>query len=133
MSTGDRDEALIRLDKMVWAFHSSLSGKFSNPENEVAFQAEPYKNIDPEDAESIIAATCCPNHAMHKISNLVNILIINILRRNDIDKDIMTFEYTLGVCEHLLSFSFSVLYTHNTDRLLRVWKILLLFDLYNAF
>ena len=61
---------------MVWAFQRSLAGKFSNLDDEAAFQPKQYENIDPETAKSIIASTSCPNHAMHDISTLLNCLTI---------------------------------------------------------
>ena len=53
---------------MVWEFQKSLAGKFSNPYDEVEFQAKIYKKIDLKTAKAIIAATHNPNRFMKKIS-----------------------------------------------------------------
>ena len=55
-----------------------LARQFSNPDNEMAFQAKLYKNIDPNTAKVVIAATHRPNSSMHKISTSVNSLPKNI-------------------------------------------------------
>ena len=75
-STEERYEELSWLAKMVWDFYRSLSGQLSNPYDEAAFQAELYKNIDPDTTKSIITAYHCLNHAMQKIIPLVNFLPI---------------------------------------------------------
>ena len=62
---------------MVWPFKRRLAGKLSNPNNEAAFQAELYRNIDSETNKTIIAVTHIPNRAMHKIITLVNSLTIH--------------------------------------------------------
>ena len=98
----------------------SLARKLYNLDNEVKFQAELYKKIEPKNAKAIIEKTHLPNCAMHKISTLVNLLPIHCLRRNDIDKNIMTFEDKCGVYEFLFSSPVPVFYTHHTARLLRV-------------
>ena len=67
MSAEDIDEELSRLTKMVWDFQRSLSRQFSNLNDEAAFQAELYENIDPETAYAIIAATHIPNSSMHEV------------------------------------------------------------------
>ena len=61
---------------MVWAFQRSLARQFSNPGDKAAFQAELYKNIDPETAKTIIEATCRPNGAMRDNITSVNCLPI---------------------------------------------------------
>ena len=94
MRSEEIDEAFSWLVKMVWAFQRILAIQFSNPDNKAAFHAKLYKNIKPETATPIIAATHCPNFSMHEISTLFNSLSIYFLRRNDIDKDIMVFEDT---------------------------------------
>ena len=118
---------------MIWAFQRILAIQFSNPDNKAAFHAKLYKNIKPETATSIIAATHCPNFSMHEISTLFNSLSIYFLRRNDIDKDIMVFEDTWGGCECLFSSPVPVFYTRRTSHLLTLWQILLPFCLYNTF
>ena len=133
VSAEERDEALSRLAKMVWAFQRSLARQLSNPDDEAAFQAELYEKIDPETAKAIIAATHRPNRAMHEISTSVNRLPIHFLRRNEIDKDIMTFEDTCGGCERLFSSPVPVFYTRHTARFLSVWQLLLPFGLFDAF
>ena len=45
----------------------------------------------------------------------------------------MTFEYTCGGCKGLFSYPVPVFYTCHTAHLLRVWKLLLSFVLYNTF
>ena len=90
----ERDEAFSQYAKMFWSFQRSLSGKFSNPDNEAAFLAELYKNIDPNTSKAIIAATHCTNQAMEDIITSVNCLNMHFLGNNEIDKDIMTFEDT---------------------------------------
>ena len=57
---------------MVLAFKRRLSRQFSNPYDEAPFQYKLYKNIDPETAKAIIAATHRPYRSMQKISTLVN-------------------------------------------------------------
>ena len=94
---------LSLLANIVWAFKRSLSGQFSKPDDEATFQSELYKNIEPETANENIAATHCTNRAMYKIITLVNHLSIHFLRRNYIDKDIITFEDSCGGCEILFS------------------------------
>ena len=69
----------------------------SNPDDGAAFQAELYKQIDPEPAMSIISVTHRPNCAIKDVSILVNHLPINLFRRNEIDKDIMTFASSAGI------------------------------------
>ena len=79
---------------MVWDFQKIISGQFTNPDDEAAFQANIYKKIDPKTAKVIISATHHPNSAMYDIITLANSLPIMFLRSNEIDKYIMTFEYT---------------------------------------
>ena len=73
----ERDEALSRFSKMVWAFQRSLSRPFSNLDDKAEFQAKLYKNIDPKTAKAIIASTHCPNNDIHKISIFVTCLLIH--------------------------------------------------------
>ena len=94
-------------------------------------QAELYKKIDPETAKAIIAATYRPNRSIHGISTLVNNLPISFLIRNDIDKDILMFEDTCGGYERLFYSPIPVLYTRHTDHLLKIWKLLLTFGIYD--
>ena len=70
----DRDEALITLATRAWDFQRILSGQFSSPDDETAFQANLYRKIDPETTKDIVVATHCPNCAMHKISTQANSL-----------------------------------------------------------
>ena len=132
VSSEERDETLILLVNMVWAFQRSISRQLSSPDDKAEFQAKLYKKTDPETAKSIISATHCPNHAMQKIRTSVNSPTIHFLIRNDIDKDIMTFEDIYGGCEHLFSSPVPTLYNRYTDRLLTVCQLLLTFGLYNA-
>ena len=67
------------------------SCKFSNQDNEAAFQDNIYKNIDPDTARAIIEATHHTNFAIHMVSTSANRLTIHFLRRNDIYKDVLTF------------------------------------------
>ena len=53
------------MDNIVWAFQRILDGKMSNLDEEAVFQSELYKNIDPNTAKAIIAATHLPNCDMH--------------------------------------------------------------------
>ena len=76
MSGEERYEVLSKIFKMAWAFQARLAIKLSNLDNRAAFQAEIYKNIDIETAKAVISATHCTNHAIHKISTLVNHLLI---------------------------------------------------------
>ena len=85
---------MSQLDKMVCAFQRSLSGKLFDPDDEAAFRAKIYKNIDPETAKTIIAATNCPNCAMNDIITSINCLPIHFVIKNEIDKDIMKFKDT---------------------------------------
>ena len=72
MSAIERDEALSLLAKMVWVFQRIISGQLSNLDNDAAFQADLYENIDPKNSKAITAAIHHPNFAMHKISISVN-------------------------------------------------------------
>ena len=76
MISGERDKVLSRFVNMVWDFQRIIARQQSNPDNEVAFQADPYKKIDPETANAIIEETNCPNIPMHNISTSVNSLPI---------------------------------------------------------
>ena len=67
---------------MVWDFQRIIAGKISNLEDEAAFQADLYKNIDPRTAREIIAVTNHTNRDMQKISIPINLPNINILRSN---------------------------------------------------
>ena len=129
VSAEDRDEVLSKLVNMVWAFWRILDRQLSNPDNEAEFKAKLYEKIDPESAKAIIAATHHPNHDMQKIITLVNHLPIHFLIRNDIDKDIITFEDTCRGCRRLFSSPVTILCTHHTALLLPVWKIILPFGI----
>ena len=74
MSDEERDKAFSLLAKMVWVFQRIISGQFSNLDNEAAFQADLYENIDPKNSKASIAETHYPNFSMHKISISVNCL-----------------------------------------------------------
>ena len=111
----------------------SLARKLYNLDNEVKFQAELYKKIDPETTKAIISATHHSNRAMHKISTSANNLPIQFFKRNDIDKYIMTFEDTCVGYEHIFSSPINIFYTCHTARFLTVWQLLLPFGLYNSF
>ena len=50
-----------------------LPGKFSNPDDEAASQAEIYKKIDTETAKSIISATHHTNGTIHDISTILSL------------------------------------------------------------
>ena len=76
-SAEEIDEALSQLANMLWDFQRRLAGKWSNPDNNAAFQAKLYKNIDPDTAKAIIEGTHHPNRAMHKIITSANCLLIN--------------------------------------------------------
>ena len=71
-SAEQRDEALIPLFTMIWSVHMSLFRPFFNLDNKAALQAKLYKNIEHETANSIIAATHCPNLSIHDIITSVN-------------------------------------------------------------
>ena len=73
----DIDEALSVLANMVWVFQRILSGQFSNLDDEAAFQAELYKNIYPETARGIIAATHRHNRVIRNISDRIHDSIWN--------------------------------------------------------
>ena len=118
---------------MVWAFHRSLSGQLSSPEDKSTFQSELYENIDPETAKAIIAATYCPNRAMNKIITSINCLPIHFVINNEIDKDIMKFKDTCRGCERLVSCPVTVLYTRHTANFRTVWQLPLPAGLYDAF
>ena len=120
VSTKERDAVLSRLAKIIWDFQSSLYGKLSNLDNKAAFQANIYKNIDPETAKAIIAETHCPNDAMQDISTLVNRLPIIFLKRNEIDRNIIKFEDNYVGCELLFYSPVTKFYTRHTDRFLMV-------------
>ena len=68
---------LILFSKMVWTFQRRLSRQFYNRDYEAEFQAELYKNIDPDTSKAIIAVTRHPYHAVHKIITSVNFLPIH--------------------------------------------------------
>ena len=55
---------MSRLANIVWAFQRILAGQMSNLYEEAVFQAQLYKNIDPDTAKAIIAETHIPNCAM---------------------------------------------------------------------
>ena len=118
---------------MVWEFQRSLAGHLSNPDDKEEYQSELYKKINPNTPKAIIAVTHCPNCAMHKISTFVNFLPIHILRRNNIDNEIMNFEDTCRWCKCLFSSPISVFYTRHTACFVTVWKLLLTFGLYKDF
>ena len=96
MGAEERDEVLSQFSMIVWSFQRIPSVQSSNPDNRTEFQAKLYENIDPETDKAIVATTHRPNRAMHKIITLVNRLPVHFLIRNEIDKDIMTFEDTCG-------------------------------------
>ena len=77
MIAEDIDEALSVLANMVWVFQRILSGQFSNLDDEAAFQAELYKNIYPETARDIIAATHRHNRVIRNISDRIHDSIWN--------------------------------------------------------
>ena len=112
---------LSQLVNMVWDFQRIIARQQSNPDNEAAFQADPYKKIDPETAKEIIASTHRTNRSMHKIITPVNSLPIIVLRRNEIDKDIMTFEDTCVGCKRIFYSPVTVFYSCHTARFLMVW------------
>ena len=62
-SAEQRDEALIPLFTMIWSVHMSLFRPFFNLDNKAALF---------ETANSIIAATHCPNLSIHDIITSVN-------------------------------------------------------------
>ena len=70
---------------------------------------------------------------MQKISTSVIRLPIHFLRSGYIGKDMVSFEDTCGVCERIFSSPVPVCYTCHNDHFVTVWKILLLFGLYDAF
>ena len=111
----------------------SLSRQISNLDDKSEFHSNLYKNIEPETAKTIIAATHCPNHAMPDIITAVNRPPMNFLIRNEIDKDPMTFEDTYRGCECIFSSTVTLFYTRHTVHLLNVCQILLPFGLYKAF
>ena len=118
---------------MLWAFKISLVEKLPNTDDEAVFQAELYKNIDPENAKEIIAANHRPNRAMYDIITLVNRMPVIFLRRDDIDKDIMTFEDTFIGCDRLFYSPVTLIYTRHNSHFLTAWQLLLTFGLYNYF
>ena len=126
-------EVLRWLVNMVWIFQRSLDRKFSNLYDKAAFQSKLCENIHPDTTKAIISETHRPNSDIHDIRNSVNHLTIHFLIRNDIDKYIMKFEDTCGVCGRLSSSLFSVSRTHHTTCFLAVLYLLLLFCIYNTF
>ena len=98
----------------------------------MAFQAELYKNIDPETAKAIIAATHRPNRAMHEISTSVNHLTIYFLRRYEIENYIIMFEDTFRGCERLPSSPIPVFYNRHNALFLTVCQLILMFGIYNT-
>ena len=88
-----------------------------------------YENIDPENTKAFIAETHRPNRAMHKIITSFNRLPKQFLGKNEIDKDIITFEDTCGGCKRLFSSPVPIFYTHHTIHLLTVFQILITFGL----
>ena len=68
---------------MVWAFQRSLYGRLDNLDDEVAFQADLYKNVDPDTSNAIITETHGPNSSMGDISTSVNCLPIHFQKKCD--------------------------------------------------
>ena len=71
-----RYEVMSLLDNILWAFKNVLAGKLSNWDDEAAFQAGLYENIDPETTKAIISAIHRPNSSMQKINTSVKSLPI---------------------------------------------------------
>ena len=94
MGAEHKYEELIWLAKMLWYFQRIISVQLSKTDDEATFRAYLYKNINPETAKAVIAATHGSNRDIHKISTSANRLSIHILRNNAIDKVIMAFEDT---------------------------------------
>jgi len=129
-----RQRKLDKLAKCIWAFPRSLARHMLSPyEAEADYVADLRERLSPEHADGLIAAAHRPNRALQDLARAVNDLPMHALRRNEIDKSLVTFEDQLGGSERLFSSPVPLFYTRHTSRFLSVWMLLLPFALYEPF
>jgi len=129
-----RKEDLNNLSLATWAFVRSMKRHLSPvPEDEEAFRAELRERLGEEKAAPIIAAAHRPNRALTDLSNAIEVLPMNFLRKNQMHTALSIFEDTLGGSERLLSSPVPLFYSRHTARFLLLWLLLLPFALWEPF
>ena len=129
-----RRQKLEHLAKCIWAFPRSLARHMESPFiSEADYVADLRENLDPAHADALIASAHRPNRALFDLANAVNDLPMHALRRNEIDKSIVTLGDQLGGSERLFSSPVPLFYTKHTARYLTAWITLLPFALYEPF
>ena len=129
-----RRQKLEHLAKCIWAFPRSLARHMESPFiSEADYVADLRENLDPAHADALIASAHRPNRALFDLANAVNDLPMHALRRNEIDKSIVTLGDQLGGSERLFSSPVPLFYTKHTARYLTAWITLLPFALYDPF
>jgi predicted membrane chloride channel (bestrophin family) len=122
------------LGKAVWAFPRSLQRQlFGAQEDELAFQRDVRRRLDPQQAEALIQVQDKPSRALHDLSKAINALPLDYLRRMHIDQSVVELVDALGACERIYSSPVPLVYTRHTARFVTSWMFLLPFALWEPF
>jgi predicted membrane chloride channel (bestrophin family) len=101
-----------KLAPAVWAVPRSLQRHLlTKDEDELAFQNDVRKNLDPIIAEDLINAKHRPARAMYYLSRAVDSLPLCVEEKIAVDNSITVLADMIGTCERLLSSPVPLVYT----------------------
>lgn len=127
-------QSLDTLGKTVWAFPRALQRQLLGAqEDDLSFQRDVRQRLDPQQAEVLIRVQDKPTRALYDLSQAINALPIDYLRRMQIDQSVVQLGDALGTCERIFSSPVPLVYTRHTARFVTCWMFVLPFALWGPF
>lgn len=119
-TTSAGKESLDRLVKATWALSRCLMNKFSDREDEAAFEKELQRVLGEDNpyASQLLIAPDRPTEALLELSFALDNLPIDEKRRLEIDKSIIFLGDCVTSCERIFTSPVPLVYTRHTARFL---------------